>query len=103
MKDISVIFPIYNVVISQMKGGLIHQDDKFSLEKELAVRFCREAQLQTFHYARSLANIAEMYGRLGMPDEAFYYFNIMKAIYMPQDHPKLLLDAYCKCHFRMTC
>ena len=56
------MFPIYNEVALQMKTGLIHQDDdRFSLEKELAVRFCREAKLQTYHYARSLANLAEIF------------------------------------------
>ncbi len=97
MKDISLIFPIYNIVGIQLKGGVIDQDDKCSLEMELAVRFCHEAQLQAYHYARSLANLAEMYGRMGILDEAFNYFNIMKAVYMKQDHPKLLLDTYGEC------
>ena len=78
----------------QLKGGVIDQDDECSLEMELAQRFCHEAQLQAYHYARSLANLAEMYGRVGWVDEAFKYFNIMKAVYMKQEHPKLLLDAY---------
>ncbi len=94
MKDISLIFPIYNIVGIQLKGGVIDQDDRCSLEMELAVRFCHEAQLQAYHYARSLANLAEMYGRMGILDEAFNYFNIMKAVYMKQDHPKLLIDTY---------
>lgn len=94
MKDISFMFPIYNIVGIQMKGGVIDQDDECSLEMELAIRFCREAQLQAYHYARSLANLAEMYGRVGKPDDAFIYFDRMKAVYMKQDHPKLLLDAY---------
>ncbi|KAL7498705.1 hypothetical protein ACHAWT_008434 [Skeletonema menzelii] len=94
MKDISLIFPIYNMVGIQLKGGVIDQDDECSLEMELAQRFCHEAQLQAYHYARSLANLAEMYGRVGWVDKAFKYFNIMKAVYMKQEHPKLLLDAY---------
>ena len=94
MKDTSIIFPIYNMCGIQLKGGVIHQDDECSLEMELAVRFCHEAQLQAYHYARSLANLSEMYGRVGSLNEAFKYFNIMKAVYMKQDHPKLLLDAY---------
>jgi hypothetical protein len=97
MKDVSLMFPIYNMVGIQLKGGVIDQDDECSLEMELAIRFCHEAQLQAYHYARSLANLAEMYGRVGVLDEALKYFNIMKAVYMKQDHPKLLLDAYGKC------
>jgi len=94
MKDISLMFPIYNMVGLQLKGGVIDQDDECSLEMELALRFCHEAQLQAYHYARSLANLAEMYGRVGVLDEALKYFNVMKAVYMKEDHPKLLLDAY---------
>ena len=88
------MFPIYNIVGIQMRGGVIDQDDECSLEMELAVRFCREAQLQAYHFARSLASLAEMYGRAGMPDEAFKVFNVMKTVYMSKDHPKLLLDTY---------
>jgi hypothetical protein len=65
-----------------------------SLERDLAERFCHEAQLQAYHYARALANLAEMYGRMGVHDEAFKYFDVMKAVYMTQDHPKLLLEGY---------
>ena len=36
MKDISIIFPIYNLVGMQMKGGVIDQDDMCSLENDLA-------------------------------------------------------------------
>jgi hypothetical protein len=94
MKDISLMFPIYNMVGIQLKGGVIDQDDSCSLERDLAERFCHEAQLQAYHYARALANLAEMYGRMGVHDEAFKYFDVMKAVYMTQDHPKLLLEGY---------
>ena len=94
MKDISLMFPIYNMVGIQLKGGVIDQDDECSLERDLAERFCHEAQLQAYHYARALANLAEMYGRMGVHDEAFKYFDVMKAVYMTQDHPKLLLEGY---------
>ncbi len=59
MKDISLMFPIYNMVGIQLKGGVIDQDDECSLEMDLAERFCHEAQLQAYHYARALANLAE--------------------------------------------
>eukprot|EP00546_Thalassionema_frauenfeldii_P017555 CAMPEP_0178896542 /NCGR_PEP_ID=MMETSP0786-20121207/1237_1 /TAXON_ID=186022 /ORGANISM="Thalassionema frauenfeldii, Strain CCMP 1798" /LENGTH=682 /DNA_ID=CAMNT_0020566969 /DNA_START=463 /DNA_END=2511 /DNA_ORIENTATION=+ len=94
MKDHSIIFPIYNIVGLQIKGGLIDQDDECSLERDLAERFNHEAQLQAYHYARSLASVAEMYGRIGLYDEAFRHFDIMKAIYMTEEHPKLLLGTY---------
>lgn len=61
MKDTSVIFPIYNTVGVQLKGGVIDQDDECSLERDLAERFCHEAQLQVYHYARALANLAPKY------------------------------------------
>ena len=88
------MFPIYNLAGEQIKTGVIDVDDEFSLEMELATHCHREAQLYSFHYARSLASLAELYGRVGMPDEAFKYFNIMEAVYMKQDHPKLLTSAY---------
>lgn len=82
----------------QLKGGVIDQDDECSLERDLAERFCHEAQLQAYHYARALANLAEMYGRIGVHEEAFKYFEVMKAVYMTHDHPKLLLDVYGENH-----
>ena len=94
MKDTSFMFPIYNITGELIKGGMIDGDDDILLEMELATRFCREAQLQSYHYVRSVANLAELYGRVGMPDEAFKYFSIMEAMYMKQDHPKLLNSAY---------
>ena len=46
MNDISIIFPIYNMVGLQMKGNVIEQDDECTLERDLAERFCHEAQHQ---------------------------------------------------------
>lgn len=94
MKDPSIVFPIYNIVGLQIKGGVIDQDDEFSLERDLAERFNNETQLQAYHYARSLACLAEIYGRIGLHDQAFRHFDIMKAIYMKNEHPKLLLGTY---------
>lgn len=39
-------------------------------------------------------NLAEWYGRIGQTDQAFQYFDIMKAIYMSDFHPKLLYATY---------
>jgi len=47
-----------------------------------------------FHYARALAYLAEYKGRIGSHEEAFEYFNIMKSIYVPEVHQKLLSKAY---------
>ena len=96
LKDISFMYPIYNLSGELIKSGVIDDGDEFSLEMELATHCCREAQLQSFHFARSLANLAELYGRVGKPNEALKYFNIMEAVYMKQDHPKLLTNAYGK-------
>jgi tetratricopeptide (TPR) repeat protein len=90
----SIIFPVYNWVGLQIKGGLIEQDDLCTLEVDLAKRFCHEAQIQAFHYARSLASLAEMLGRTGQYSEAFECFDIMKAVYMKDNHPTLLSKAY---------
>ena len=46
MKDISIIFPIYNLVGLQLKGGVIDQDDECSLENDLAEKYVYEAQTQ---------------------------------------------------------
>jgi len=51
MNDISIIFPIYNLVSIQMKGGVIDQDDMCSLENDLAEKYVHEAQVEVFHYA----------------------------------------------------
>ena len=53
--------------------------------------------LHVYHYARALANLAEIMGRIGLHDDAFRYFNIMKSVYMKQEHPELLLGKYGKC------
>lgn len=94
MKNISIMFPVYNRVGVQLKGGVIDQDDACSLEMDLAERFCHEAQVQSYHFARALGNLAEWYGRIGLLDKAFRYFDIMKAVYMPTEHPPLLYAAY---------
>ena len=94
MKDISIMFPIFNRVGIQIKGGVIDQDDSCSLEMDLAERFCHEAQVQSYHLARALGNLAEWYGRIGALEKAFKYFHTMTAIYMPRDHPPLINSAY---------
>jgi hypothetical protein len=59
MKDVSVMFPIYNRVGLQLKGGIIAQDEASSLEMDLAEKFCHEAQVQSYHFVRALSNLAE--------------------------------------------
>ena len=88
------MFPNYNLAGEQIKAGIIDGGDEFALEMELATHCYHETRLQSYHYVRSLASLAEIYGCVGMPDEAFKYFNIMEAVYMKQDHPKLVTDAY---------
>mmetsp|Transcript_30873 Transcript_30873/g.46822 ORF Transcript_30873/g.46822 Transcript_30873/m.46822 type:complete len:375 (-) Transcript_30873:97-1221(-) len=73
---------------------MINQDDEFSLEMELAERYCHEAQVQSYHFARALINLAEIHGRKGNLCKAQRYFAIMESIYMPTEHPKLLSAAY---------
>ena len=46
MKDASIVFPIYNLVGAQLKGGVIEQDDQCSLESDLAEKYVQEAQTQ---------------------------------------------------------
>ncbi|KAL3770882.1 hypothetical protein ACHAW5_003970 [Stephanodiscus triporus] len=94
MKDISVMFPIYNRVGLQLKGGVIAQDEACSLEMDLAEKFCHEAQVQSYHFVRALGNLAEWYGRIGAIENALKYFHIMTAVYMPIEHPPLISAAY---------
>ena len=77
-----------------IKGGTIEQDDMCSLEVDLAKRYCHEAQVQAYHYARALGSLAEMCGRTGKYSEAFEYFNIMEKVYMKEVHPEMLTKAY---------
>lgn len=42
----SIIFPVYNYLGLQIRGGAFHQDDACSLELDLAERFYYEAQVQ---------------------------------------------------------
>ena len=44
-----------------------------SLEVELARKFQFEAQVQAYHIAWALANLADVYGRMGHCEEAFRY------------------------------
>lgn len=46
MKDASIVFPIYNLVGAQLKGGVIEQDDQCTLESDLAKKYVQEAQTQ---------------------------------------------------------
>jgi len=85
---------VYSLVSAQIKLGMINQDDEFSLEMELAERYCHEAQVQSYHFARALINLAEIHGRKGNLCKAQRYFAIMESIYMPTEHPKLLSAAY---------
>ncbi|KAL7546821.1 hypothetical protein ACHAWF_010151, partial [Thalassiosira exigua] len=94
LKDMSIIFPVFNLVGIQLQADVIAQDDQFSLEVDLAEQFCHEAQVQSFHYARALANLAEIYGRIGHYDEAFKYFEVMRSVYLPIEHPPLLTASY---------
>ena len=84
LKDPSIIFPVYNYLGIQIRGGAFDQDDVCSLEVDLAERFQYEAQVQAFHLARALANLADVYGRTGHCEEAFRYFDIMQSIYMKE-------------------
>ncbi|KAL3810385.1 hypothetical protein ACHAXA_002852 [Cyclostephanos tholiformis] len=107
MKDISVMFPIYNRVALQLKGGVIAQDEACSLEMDLAERFCHEAQVQSYHFARALGHLAEWYGRIGSIENAFKYFDIMAAVYMPIEHPSRITAAYavdrCAVTYAVSC
>eukprot|EP00985_Skeletonema_marinoi_P011013 scaffold5185_cov101-Skeletonema_marinoi.AAC.1 len=94
MKDISIMFPIYNRVSIQLKGGVINQDDSCNLERDLYSRFYHESQVQSFHLVRSLGALAEWYGRIGQVDKAFKYFNTMTSIYMPGEHAPLICENY---------
>eukprot|EP00986_Skeletonema_menzelii_P011931 scaffold6314_cov163-Skeletonema_menzelii.AAC.4 len=94
MKDISIMFPIYNRVGIQLKGGVINQNDSCDLERDLYSRFYHEAQVQSFHLVRALGALAEWYGRIGEVDKAFRYFNTMTSIYMPDDHAPLMYEHY---------
>ena len=107
LKDPSIIFPVYSLVAAQLKGGVINtQNDTSALERDLAERFMHEAQSQVYHYARALTNLAELYGRFGMYDEAFREFDTMKLVYLPETHSTLLTSAYaqdkCSHGFAMT-
>jgi len=70
------MFPIYNRVSIQLKGGVINQNDSCNLEMDLYSRFYHEAQVQSFHLVRSLGALAEWYGRIGSIDKAFQYFTV---------------------------
>lgn len=61
---------------------------------DLAERFCHEAQVQSYHYARALGNLAEWHGRTGAHEKAIKCFDLMKAIYMPKEHPPLIYASY---------
>jgi hypothetical protein len=84
LKDSSIIFPVYNYLGIQIRGGAFDQDDVCSLEVDLAERFQYEAQVQSFHLARALANLADVYGRTGRCVEAFKYYEVMMSIYMQE-------------------
>ena len=107
MKDVSVMFPIYNRVGLQLKGGIIAQDEASSLEMDLAEKFCHEAQVQSYHFVRALSNLAEWYGRMGEIEIALACFDKMAAIYMPIEHPPLIYAAYavnrCAVTFAVSC
>jgi len=78
IKDISIMFPIYNRVSIQLKGGVINQNDSCNLEMDLYSRFYHEAQVQSYHLVRSLGALAEWYGRIGSIDKAFQYFTVSR-------------------------
>lgn len=93
--DASIMFPVYSICSAHLKGGMIQQDDVLSLERDIADRFCKEAQTQSFHLARALAQQAEILGRIGLYDDAFAAFEKMRMIYLPDIHRKLLTKT-CK-------
>eukprot|EP00957_Ditylum_brightwellii_P074626 5670897-Ditylum_brightwellii.AAC.1 len=59
LRDLSIIFPMYSLVSMQIKLGMINQDDGFSLKMELGERYCYEAQLQSYHFACALIDLAK--------------------------------------------
>ena len=84
VRDTPIMFPVYNYIGLQIKGGAFDQDYVGSLEVELAQKFQYEAQVQAYHLARALANLADVYGRMGHCEEAFRYYEIMQSIYMKE-------------------
>jgi tetratricopeptide (TPR) repeat protein len=53
-----------------------------------------EAQIQSYHYACAIGQLAEVYARVGRVEEAFKCFEIMRAIYLPEVHPQLIEKTY---------
>ena len=63
---------------------MIAQDESCTLEMDLAERFCCEAQVQSYQcFARTLGHHVEWLREI---DNAFKYFDIMAAVYMPIEH-----------------
>jgi hypothetical protein len=92
--DSTIMFPVYSICSAQLKAGMIEDDDKRTLQRDLADRFAHEANLEAYHFARALAMQAEIRGSLGGFTEALSIFEKMRMIYLPDVHPKLLTKTY---------
>ena len=61
----------------------------------MADRFAHEANVQAYHFARALAQQADIRAGLGGFKEALILFEKMRSIYLPDVHPPLLTKT-CK-------
>lgn len=96
--DAAIIFPVYSICGAQLKGGMIEQDDMRTLQRDVADRFAHEANVQAYHFARALAQQADIRAGLGGFEEALALFEKMRSIYLPDVHPPLLTKT-CKKSF----
>ena len=49
---------------------------------------------QSYHFARALGQLSQIYGRVGLYDKAFSCFEKMRLVYLPDVHPNLLSRSY---------
>ena len=96
LRDRSIVFPIFSGLFVAIKFGQIEQDKNCSYEQVLVGRFVQETRLHgdPIHIARSLSMQGEMYGRLGLYDQAFSALDEMAQVYDPETMSVGICAAY---------
>eukprot|EP00984_Skeletonema_dohrnii_P001296 scaffold401_cov144-Skeletonema_dohrnii-CCMP3373.AAC.7 len=97
LSDRSVIFPCYsfmNAIAKTMTYVPPNNMSREEFEETMAENFVKETHYQQYHHCRALAFQADVMKRHGKYEDALSVIDVMKSIYDPQLHSRVLVKEY---------
>eukprot|EP00984_Skeletonema_dohrnii_P028062 scaffold17881_cov148-Skeletonema_dohrnii-CCMP3373.AAC.6 len=97
LSDRSVIFPGYSAMSVNAKSMTYVPPNNMSqeeFENTLAENFVKETHYQQYHHCRALAFQADVMRKQGKYEDALSVIDVLKSIYNPQLHSRVLVKEY---------